>query len=256
MGRDTLIYHISVLPHVGSPATKEAGVAQATILNHASLREQVYEYLRGGINRGDLTPGAFLDQKRISVELGISKQPLRDALIQLETEGFVSILPRRGVVVNRLTLEDIRHLYEVIGALEGAAVVSVIDDMSNAHFDDMRSLNADMVLAIDDGDFDTYYSLNLAFHNVFLDLSDNAALVRTVEVAKQRLYDFPRAKDFVPDWELASTAEHAEFVDYLDQRDARAAADYLRDVHWAFDVQKPYILQYYFPGASSPGAEA
>ena len=109
--------------------------------------------------------------------------------------------------------------------------------------------NADMVLAIDDGDFNTYYSLNLAFHNVFLDLSDNEALVRAVEVSKQRLYDFPRAKDFVPDWELASTGEHVEFVDYLERGEQQAGADYLRDVHWSFEIQQPFIMRYYFPEA-------
>ena len=227
--------------------TMETGMVQQAILNHASLREQVYEHLRRAINRGDLTPGAFLDQTQISAELGISKQPLRDALIQLETEGFVRILPRRGVVVSRLTLDDIRHLYEVIGALEGAAVVSVFAEMNDAQFREMRLLNADMVLAIDDGDFDTYYRLNLAFHNVFLGLSDNEALVRTVEVSKQRLYDFPRAKDFVADWELSSIGEHAEFVDHLETGDRRSAADYLRDVHWSFGMQRPFIMRYYFP---------
>jgi len=229
-------------------------MVQPSTLTHTSLREQVYEYLRRAINRGELRPGAFLDQNRLSAELGISRQPLRDALIQLETEGLVTVLPRRGVLVTRLTLDDIRHLYEVIGALEGAAVVSVSAQLDADHLDSMRALNADMVLAIDDGDFDTYYDLNLAFHNVFLDLSDNEALVRTVEVAKQRLYDFPRPKDFVPDWELASTGEHAEFVDLLEQGQTQAGADYLRDVHWSFEVQRPFIMQYYFPGRHDDAA--
>lgn len=225
------------------------------VLNLKSLREQVYEYLRGAINRGDLAPGAFLDQNQLSAELGISRQPLRDALIQLETEGFVAILPRRGVVVSRLGLDDIRHLYEVIGALESAVVVSVFPKMSGSHFSQLRSLNADMVVAIGHSDFDTYYDLNLAFHNVFLDLSDNAALVRTVEVSKQRLYDFPRAKDFVLEWELTSTTEHAEFIDLLERGDGRAAADYLRDVHWSFEVQRPFVLRYYVTGQEVPAAE-
>jgi DNA-binding GntR family transcriptional regulator len=77
-------------------------------------------------------------------------------------------------------------------------------------------------------------------------MSDNPALVRTVEVSKQRLYDFPRAKDFVPEWELISTAEHAQFIDLLEGGDGRAAADYLRDVHWSFEVQRPFVLRYYF----------
>ncbi len=225
------------------------------VLNLKPLREQVYEYLRGAINRGDLAPGAFLDQNRLSAELGISKQPLRDALIQLETEGFVAILPRRGVVVSRLGLDDIRHLYEVIGALESVVVMSVFPEMARSQFTEMRSLNADMVVAIDRGDFDTYYESNLAFHNVFLDMSDNAALVRTVEVSKQRLYDFPRAKDFVPEWELTSTEEHTEFVGLLERGEGRAAADYLRDVHWSFDVQRPFVLRYYFAGQEVPAAK-
>lgn len=219
-------------------------------LNLKSLRGQVYEYLRAAINGGDLKPGAFIDQNSLSTEMGISRTPLRDALIQLEAEGFVSILPRRGVVVNRLDEDAVRHLYEIIGALEGAAVVEVYSQLGREDFRELRTLNADMVVAIDAGDFDRYYALNLRFHNAFLDRSDNATLVRTVNVCKQRLYDFPRAPEFLPEWELRSTAEHAEFLDLLEAGDARLAADYLRDVHWGFEVQRPFVLRYYFGGAA------
>ena len=112
-------------------------MANSGALQLQSLREQVYEYLRDAINRGDLHPGSFLDQRRLSESLGISKTPLRDALIQLETEGFVSILPRRGVVVNELTLDDIRHIYEIVGALEGVALVSVADRLGDAELERM-----------------------------------------------------------------------------------------------------------------------
>ena len=219
-------------------------------LNLKSLRGQVYEYLRSAINSGELKPGIFLDQNSLSTEMGISRTPLRDALIQLEAEGFVTILPRRGVVVNRLDLDAVRHLYEIIGALEGAAVVEVFPSLGLPEFDTLRTLNADMVVSIDRGDFDAYYTLNLRFHNVFLDRSDNATLVRTVSLCKQRLYDFPRPPEFLPEWELRSTAEHAEFLDLLEAGDARLAADYLRDVHWGFEVQRPFVLRYYFGGAA------
>lgn len=222
-------------------------MAENGILQLRSLRQQVYEYLRDAINRGELDAGSFLDQKQLAETLGISKTPLRDALIQLETEGFVSILPRRGVVVNRLTLEDIRHLYEIIGALEGAALVSVGDRLDEAHFEQMHSLNAEMVEAVQAGDFDTYYARNVAFHQVFLILSGNRSLLRQVENAKHRLYDFPRRSQFLPEWELASTKEHAALLQLLEAGDLRGAADYLRDVHWSFEVQQPFILQYYFP---------
>lgn len=217
-------------------------------LNLQSLRGQVYDYLRDAINRGDLKSGAFIDQNSLSTKMGISRTPLRDALIQLEAEGFVTILARRGVLVNGLDLDTIRHLYEIIGALEGAVVVAIFPSLGRAEFTRLRTLNADMVVAIDRGDFDAYYELNLSFHNLFLDRSDNATLVRTVNTCKQRLYDFPREPEFVPEWEFRSTAEHAEFLDLLEAGDARLAADYLRDVHWGFDVQRPFVLQYYFAG--------
>jgi len=224
------------------------------VLNQKSLREQVYEYLRRAINRGELDTERFIDQNRISAELGISRQPLRDALIQLEAEGFVTILPRRGVRVQRLGLDDIRHLYETIGALEGAALLSVQARLNGGDFEHMRDLNRGMLAAIDADDFDTYYDLNLRFHDVFLELSDNRSLVRTVNVHKQRLYDFPRAAGFVPEWERASIGEHARLVGLLEAGDARGAADLLRDVHWSFEVQRPHIVRYYFPGGDQAGA--
>jgi DNA-binding GntR family transcriptional regulator len=149
--------------------------------------------------------------------------------------------------VNRLTLEDIRHLYEIIGALEGAAVMSVGDRLQATHYQQMRSLNAEMIQAVEAGAFDRYYARNLSFHEVFLGLSQNTSLLRMVENAKHRLYDFPRRRDFLPDWESASTGEHAAFLDLLEGGDVRSAADYLRDVHWSFDVQQRFIVQYYFP---------
>ena len=219
------------------------------VLQLRSLREQVYDYLRRAINRGELDTGSFLDLKRIGDNLGISRTPLRDALIQLELEGFVTILPRRGVMVKELLLEDIRHVYEMIGALEGAVVVAMADRIGEPEIRRMRSLNREMVAAIEAGDFDTFYSRNLGFHGVFLGLSDNASLVRTVENLKHRLYDFPRREGFVAEWESRSTHEHDALVDHLEKGDARAAADYLRDVHWSFEVQRPFILRYYFPEA-------
>ena len=186
--------------------------------------------------------------------MGISKTPLRDALIQLETEGFVSILPRRGVVVNELRQSDIRDIYEILGALEGVAVVAVASRLCPDEIEAMASLNREMIQAVEAGDFDTYYACNLAFHDPFLELSENRPLLRTVENLKHRLYDFPRRERFVAEWEMSSTSEHATFLERLQQGDYRGAADFLRDVHWSFDVQEEYILQYYFPEKSTPSA--
>jgi DNA-binding GntR family transcriptional regulator len=215
------------------------------ILQLSSLREQVYEHLRSSIEAGALQPGTFLDQNRISAELGISRTPLRDALIQLDLEGFVEVLPRRGVRVRQLTLDDVRHLYEIIGALEGAALLSAHGAVDPVDISRMERLNGEMSKTLQSGDFDRYYGLNVEFHSVFLAWSDNEELNRMVRVCRQRLYDFPRERSFVPEWESRSIEEHAFLLELLRGGDLQGAADYLRDVHWSFAAQKPFLMRYY-----------
>jgi DNA-binding GntR family transcriptional regulator len=211
-----------------------------------SLREQVYEYLRDEMNHGALQPGAFLDLNAIALRLGVSRTPLREALLQLETQGFVTVLPRRGFRLNPLTLDDIRHYYEIIGALEAATLKEHGAALGPEDLKHMRELNADMAEAVADDDFDRYYDLNLAFHEVYLGLSDNGALLALVRSLKQRLYDWPRRAGFVKSWEEHSiAAEHAGFLDLLERGAIIEAAAFLQDVHWSYHGQEKFIHAYY-----------
>jgi DNA-binding GntR family transcriptional regulator len=221
------------------------------ILNVKSLKEQVYEYLREQMRRGEILPGSAIDMEETSKKLGVSKTPLRDALLQLEMEDFVTILPRRMVVVNALTEKDIRNYYEVIGSLESMALLKAFDKMKPSDIERMQALNDGMRKAVAAGDFDAYYEKNLAFHDIFLNLCGNDSLVKTVNNLKKRLYDFPRAKGFVKEWEEASTVEHQALIDLLRQGRSQEAANQIRDVHWSFEVQESFVRRYY-PGITGP----
>jgi len=210
------------------------------------LREQVHEYLLDAIAAGDIPTGSVLDQAQLCSNLGISRAPVRDALIQLEVEGVVSIEARRRVWVNRFGLEDIRHLFEVIGALESSTLLRVGAQIDAPQLAAMRALNADMVLAIDDGDTAGTRRLDAQFHDTFLALSPNGPARRVIRTCRNRLRAFPRVAGFVPDWEFRATEEHSELIDLLESGELRAAADYLRDVHWSFDLQHRYVVRHYF----------
>lgn len=210
-----------------------------------TLREQVYDYLRMALNRGDLVPGASINLSEISDELGISKTPLRFALLQLENEGFVNILPRRGCVVKALTLEEIRNIYQIIGALESSVILSQCNQITSNVTEKMREFNLRARAALEDEDFDRYYENNLKFHNCYLHLCSNELLIRFVTILKNRLYDFPRKKWHIKEWEVNSTGEHSEFIQLLEDGKSKEAASYIRDVHWSFKVQEHFIKQYY-----------
>jgi len=215
-------------------------------LDITSLSSIVYEDLKRRLNSGVLRPGQFIDLSALGRELGMSRTPLRDAMIRLELEGFVTVYPRRGVMVCRLSLTDIRDIYQIIGALEASVVERMSMRFRSSDADRMDGFRAKMAETLSADDFDAYYAANLAFHDVYLDLSDNADLVRTVRTLKERLYDFPRRAEYVKEWELDSTAEHAEITSRLRAGDYLGAAAYIRDVHWNFEVQERYIRTYYF----------
>jgi len=210
-----------------------------------SLREEVYEHLRALMHQGQLRPGDELDLKALAAGIGISRTPLRDALLRLEGEGFVEIHNRRGVRVTPLTLQRIRDIYEILSGLECAALRSVAARITPATVAHMDALNHEMRRALDAGDFARFYNANLAFHDAYLYLSNNTELIHRIHILKQRLYDFPRLPGFVPEWERASIDEHQAIVRLLQGGRVNEAADLLRDVHWNFNYQKPFVRRYY-----------
>lgn len=218
-----------------------------------SLREEVYEHLRAMLNDGRLRPGNYLDLNGLAEEIGTSRTPLRDALLRLESEGFVDIQNRKGVRITELSLDWIRHIYEILGGLESTALVSVRDRLTAGVIDCMDALNGAMATALDEGSFDRYYDANLAFHDAYLDLSTNEELIRRIHILKQRLYDFPRIEGFVPEWERSSVGEHQALVELLQEGRYVDAADLLRDVHWSYTHQEPFILRYYAAIADQEG---
>ncbi len=216
------------------------------MINLKSLREQVYEFLRQELHSGNLVQGSYINLNKISLRLGISKTPLRDALLQLEVDGFVTIAPRSGIYVNRLTPVAIRHCYEMAGALETSVILSNFKRIDDDRIARMKWLNAELRNVIEREDFDTLYELNLDFHDVFMELSDNTALCRIVSIAKQRLYDFPR-RGYIVKWELRNCEEHDQLIDAIERADLDRINSIWMEGHWGFSKQEKFIRQFYFP---------
>lgn len=212
--------------------------------NNGTLREKVYTYLRRELAHGDLKSEFFIDQNKICEHLKISRAPLRDALIQLEVERFVQILPRRGVRINKLSLKDVMNSYGLLASIESYVVASEFHKFKPQHIKRMEDCNQRLYEMLDSGHLEDYYQLNLKFHDVFLSLSDNTLVREVVYPLKQRLYDFPRMQ-YDREWELVNLAEHQRFIQSVKAGNRDAAVAVIRYEHWDFNLHKDKIIKIY-----------
>ena len=199
--------------------------------NHQLLRTQVYEYLRETLRTEKLKPGMFISINQVVKELGMSRTPLRDALLQLQTEGFVTFLPQRGVRINELTDNDLYDIYEMLGALDSRALLSVCGKIGLREVARMQKINERMLKVIERRQYDRYFELNRDFHNVYLDLSTNKPLLNHVNILRQRLFEFGSKGDWLEKVPRLNYTEHLTMIKLIESGKCRDAAAFMRDVH-------------------------
>ena len=199
--------------------------------HHQLLRTQVYEYLREAFRTGDIRPGEFISINQLVKELGMSRTPLRDALLQLQTEGFVTFLPQRGIRINEITDDDLVNIYEMLGALDARVLLSVGGRLGSKEVSRMKKINERMLKVIDNKGFSRYFKLNTDFHNVYLDLSTNQPLLNQVNILRQRLFEFNYNPEWLEKGLPLTYTEHLTMIDLIESGRYRDAADYMRDVH-------------------------
>ena len=115
-----------------------------------SLAEAAYAALKASILEGLLPPGEEAVEQAIADQLGMSRTPVHEAVLRLQHEGFLRVLPRRGVRVLPIDPEDLRQTYEVLIALEGAAaaLLAARGAAAGATLDAMRDATAAMAAAL------------------------------------------------------------------------------------------------------------
>ncbi len=215
------------------------------LFTYRSLKDCVMDYLRQEMESGHLKPGERLNEKEICLKLGISRTPIREALIQLAKEGFIEISPRKSIRVKKLTLEEIRDIYHVIGTLEAEAAEVACDLLSTEEIKAMEQKFHQMGEALRREDNKTYMDINIELHNTHLRLCGNTVLMEIVNQLKKRLYDFPRIMMNIPEWEDKCMQEHWQLIQYFKEKNKAAIKDLIKNKHWGFEDNRKFILVYY-----------
>lgn len=153
----------------------------------AGLRDQVVGNLRNAIINGQLAPGARLVERQMCELLGVSRTLVREALRQLEAEGWVRILPNRGPVVISMTPEEVRELYEVRSALEGVAAFRAAERVTSEQLDRLAAAVDAMTKAQSRGDWMRHRQQLQVFYEILREASGNALLRAQLEAISARM---------------------------------------------------------------------
>ena len=185
--------------------------------------EQLLNVILEDIDAGRLNPGDVLDEAGLIARLGVSRTPVREVLIQLETAGLIRRLPRKGAVLFKPTLEEFLAILEVHAKLEGQAAGLAALRMSRAQRQDLERIVTACethVAERGDADPDGYYQLNLRFHEAIALGSGNPFLVEVIKTNARKLMAYYRARYHYAGAISTSALEHRAIAQAIVARDA------------------------------------
>jgi DNA-binding GntR family transcriptional regulator len=206
-----------------------------------SIADKVYAMLRRDIASGIFRPGERILEKALSERWQISRTPIREALLKLETEGVVVCNSRRSYNVRVLTVQDVREIYETLGFLEGAVAAAVASTLTREDILELERINQMMESSASDADLQAFGGWNRKFHDVFIRKLDNRTLHETCNLVRGLLYTFPVQRNTLGDWLLKSVAEHRTIIHLAAARDAEGLGAFFRNVHWGYENNRRFI---------------
>jgi DNA-binding GntR family transcriptional regulator len=140
---------------------------------HTTVFESVYEALRESICEGHLLPGERINQDETADSLGVSRQPVGQALILLKSQGFVHEAGRRGVVVAPLSVDKVRAIYELRGALDGLAANLASARAQSTLLRRGQEIVEQGKRLVADGNVRDLVKADMAFHELVYEMSGN-----------------------------------------------------------------------------------
>jgi DNA-binding GntR family transcriptional regulator len=196
-------------------------------LGHRTMALAAADELRQRILRGDYAGGYQLRQDALAAELGISRIPLREALVQLESEGLVKILPHRGAVVSEMSIDEIRELFQLRALLEPRLLKESAPHLTHMDFQALDALLEDYKTEMQAETVSRWGELNTALH---MQLYQHASQTRTfaiVAVLLQSTDRYTRMQLNFTDGRARAQEEHTKLVELCRSGNIRSACSLL-----------------------------
>jgi DNA-binding GntR family transcriptional regulator len=151
-------------------------VRRKQIERHQTLREKILETIRDAILKGNMKPGERVSEPDLAERFGISRTPIREAFRQLESEGYLHVVPRKGAVVASLSERDIEEFYAIKIILEGFAARMAAEKLTARDLERLESINERLQKIASEGDVKNFFRVHNEFHEVFIKAAGNEKL--------------------------------------------------------------------------------
>jgi DNA-binding GntR family transcriptional regulator len=220
------------LPPRGRPSEPEPRVAVAPLEDTSTFADRAYAALKSVIlsldiyeKQGDVR----LDERQLASDLGISRTPVREAMAQLEREGFVRSVPRRGIYVVRKTRAEVIELITAWAALESMAARLITQNATDEEIATLRKMFAKFENGELHARLDEYSEVNIEFHQSIIRMSRNRVLFDLAENLFTHMRMIRRKTIGEEDRADRSIRDHMNIIQALEARDTERAEDLVRN---------------------------
>jgi len=188
-----------------------------------SLAKKVQKTLRQSILNNELTPNVIYNEQRIAQDLGISRTPVREALLDLAAKRLVKFIPQKGVIVNTFSLKEIDDAFEIRMALEGFSVQKICQGKSPADTRALEKALNDQKKAVEAGNEAGFMQADRHFHIGFTRLTQNNYLIDMMEDIRDIMHLMGFKVLGIPGRMQTVVLEHREILDAVQNRDVSDA---------------------------------
>ena len=218
------------------PAAVLAPAAEQPVLapieTTMSFKQKAYVALKSAIVAMDIyrsRDDIRLDERKLAQDFGISRTPVREAMAQLESEGFVRSVPRRGIYVVRKTRREVIELITAWAALESMAARLMTETATDEEIAGLRRLFATFERGADAAKLDEYSEMNIEFHQTIIRLSHNQVLINMAENLFAHMRMIRRKTIGEKDRAARSIQDHINIIKAIEARDTERAGELVRD---------------------------
>lgn len=203
-------------------------IMKKLIEKHLTLREIILENIRDAIVSGGLKAGSRVSEPELAERYGISRTPIREAFRQLESEGYLTVIPRRGAVVSELSPKDVEEFYAIKSIMEGYAARRACENLSSKNLDRLQSINDKLAELALNGDIKHFFKIHNDFHELFIKAADNEKLHELIAGLVTRFQRLRFTSLSLPGRMEISVQEHEKIIAAFRNKDADLAESLVR----------------------------